>query len=73
MNIFASRAFLDTGWASNVRVTIEGTEIETIRPYSAVHANDVQVDTLLPALSNLHSHSFQRAMAGMTEFRTQVR
>jgi formiminoglutamate deiminase len=73
MNIFASRAFLDTGWASNVRVTIEGTEIETIRPYSAVHANDVQVDTLLPALSNLHSHSFQRAMAGMTEFRTQGR
>ena len=27
------------------------------------------VDTLLPALSNLHSHTFQRAMAGMTEVR----
>lgn len=34
---------------------------------------DMTVDTLLPALSNLHSHSFQRAMAGMTEFRAAGR
>ncbi|MDF1793274.1 MAG: formimidoylglutamate deiminase, partial [Thalassobaculaceae bacterium] len=29
----------------------------------------IRVDTLLPALANLHSHTFQRAMAGMTERR----
>ena len=30
-----------------------------------------EVDVLLPAMGNLHSHSFQRAMAGLTEFRGQ--
>ena len=73
MNIFASRAFLDSGWASDVRVTTNDTDIATIRPNSTAYANDLKVDTLLPALSNLHSHSFQRAMAGMTEFRTHGR
>lgn len=29
----------------------------------------MRVDTLLPGMANLHSHSFQRAMAGMTEHR----
>lgn len=30
--------------------------------------SDVVVDTLLPARANVRGHSFQRAMAGMTEY-----
>lgn len=36
-------------------------------------SGDERVDVLLPALGNLHSHAFQRAMAGMTETRAAGR
>lgn len=73
MRIFASRAFLDDGWASDVRVTLRDGKIAQIAKSAKPQADDLRVDTLLPALSNLHSHSFQRAMAGMTEFRAKGR
>ena len=67
--IFAKQAKLSTGWASNVRVTHADGHITDIAPNQTPDAHDTCVDTLLPALANLHSHSFQRAMAGMTEYR----
>ncbi|MEM7651912.1 MAG: formimidoylglutamate deiminase [Pseudomonadota bacterium] len=71
--VLARRAYLAGVWSSDVRITIDvehsvGT-ISQIETSAAAQPNDVRVDTLLPALSNLHSHSFQRAMAGMTEYR----
>lgn len=71
--IFAKRALLQNNWAENVRLTVEQGVITTITPQTKARDQDVAVDTLLPALSNLHSHSFQRAMAGMTEFRAAGR
>ncbi len=73
MNIFASRAYLSDGWSNDVRLTLDGTEITEIASNATPQTDDTRVDTLLPALSNLHSHSFQRAMAGMTEFREKGR
>lgn len=73
MNIFASRAYLPGGWSTDVRLTLDGTTITVVTPNTLPMQGDIRVDTLLPALSNLHSHSFQRAMAGMTEFREQGR
>lgn len=73
MTVFAHRALLRDGWARNVRLEIEGGYISQITTAAKPEAGDISVDTLLPALSNLHSHSFQRAMAGMTEFRAQGR
>ena len=73
MDIFATRARLETGWAENVRVCSEAGLIKQILPDAAPAPGDIKVDTLLPALANLHSHSFQRAMAGMTEYRVQGR
>ena len=67
--IFAEQAFLATGWAARVRVVIAEGAISAVTPDTAPQPGDVCVETLLPALSNLHSHSFQRAMAGMTEHR----
>ncbi|KAA0914920.1 formimidoylglutamate deiminase [Aquicoccus porphyridii] len=61
----ARRALLPTGWAENVAVTLatDGRieAVETGVPGGA--------GLLLPAPGNLHSHAFQRAMAGLTEAR----
>jgi len=67
--IFASLARLPGGWAENVRIEVESGRISKIETDQQPQASDTRVDTLLPALANLHSHSFQRAMAGMTEYR----
>ncbi len=46
---------------------------------TSVQANSLAGDTpradgpLLPAMPNLHSHAFQRALAGLTEYRGQAR
>ena len=73
MRIFARRACLETGWSADVAISLQNGLIACIDPGSRAKAGDVVVDTLLPALSNLHSHSFQRAMAGMTEYRARGR
>ncbi len=67
--IFAERALLPGGWAERVRVVVSNGQISQVTTLAAPQPNDTRVSALLPALSNLHSHSFQRAMAGMTEHR----
>jgi formimidoylglutamate deiminase len=71
--IFAKQALLASGWVNDVRLTLTNGVIDCVEPLSKPHASDVRVDTLLPALGNLHSHTFQRAMAGMTEVRAAGR
>lgn len=71
--IFAKSARLAEGWAENVRLEISDGRVTGITPGTAAQPGDVTVDTLLPALGNLHSHTFQRAMAGMTEYRSAGR
>jgi formimidoylglutamate deiminase len=66
-NIFAAKALLGGRWAHDVRMSIAECRIARIEEKTAARVGDARVDTLLPALSNLHSHTFQRAMAGMTE------
>ncbi len=72
-SLFAARAFLTQGWARDVRIELAQGRITAVQAGAKADANDVRVDTLLPALGNLHSHSFQRAMAGMTEYRAAGR
>ncbi|MEK7266392.1 MAG: formimidoylglutamate deiminase [Pseudomonadota bacterium] len=67
--IFAKRARLPGGWAHDVALQIENGRIAALDADVSAPAGAVRVDTLAPALGNLHSHSFQRAMAGMTEYR----
>ncbi|MGV8950809.1 MAG: formimidoylglutamate deiminase [Cypionkella sp.] len=71
--IFAKHALLAAGWAENTRIQVLDGQISRMETGVAAQAGDVLVDTLLPALSNLHSHTFQRAMAGMTEYRAAGR
>jgi formimidoylglutamate deiminase len=67
--IFATHALLADGWASDVRLTLADGRISGVETDAAPQAGDTRVSLLLPALSNLHSHAFQRAMAGLTERR----
>ena len=71
--IVAERALLAAGWAKDVRVVVAAGVISRIETGVRAVPGDVRVDTLLPALANLHSHTFQRAMAGMTEYRATGR
>ena len=66
MLIHAERALLPEGWARDVGVRVEGGRIAAVGPA----AGGQRVGCLLPAPVNLHSHAFQRAMAGMTERRS---
>ncbi|QOL82117.1 formimidoylglutamate deiminase [Pseudooceanicola spongiae] len=65
--IHAKQALTPQGWVRDLRLTLtpEGriAQVETGHPHPAAH------DLLLPAPTNLHSHAFQRAMAGLTEAR----
>jgi formimidoylglutamate deiminase len=66
--IWAETALLPTGWASQVRVDMDATgRIKTVT--TDTPETGLRVPMLLPAPVNVHSHAFQRAMAGLTERR----
>ncbi len=69
--LFAPLALLPDGWARDVRVTLDGIRIATVEPGATALPGDDRLTgrALVPAMPNLHSHTFQRAMAGMTERR----
>jgi len=67
--IFADLALLPEGWVKQVRITVADGHIIGVDKAAVPQPTDTRVSALLPALSNLHSHTFQRAMAGMTEHR----
>ena len=70
-SIHAAQALLPDGWAQDVMVQMAAGRIVAVRTgVKAAPKDAVQVDCLLPAAVNLHSHSFQRAMAGLTESRS---
>lgn len=66
--LFAGTALLPAGWARNVRITIEpdGT-IERVEIGASSERAEKLAGPVLPGMPNLHSHAFQRAMAGLTE------
>ena len=66
--LWAKQALTTAGWEDNVRVEIDQTgRISSIQADSP--ATGTHIGTLLPAIANLHSHAFQRSMAGLTEKR----
>lgn len=67
--VHAAQALTPLGWNSDVRVVIEGGRIQSVTANTPSREGDEQHAVLLPAMPNLHSHAFQRAMAGLTELR----
>ncbi len=68
-SIFARHALLPTGWHANVRMVCSGGIIASIETDAASRPGDEHHGTLVPGMANLHSHAFQRAMAGLAEAR----
>lgn len=66
--LWAEHALLPGGWAENVRVEL-GADGRIAKVETGTARSGQQVDLLLPAMANLHSHAFQRAMAGLSEAR----
>jgi formimidoylglutamate deiminase len=69
MKLFAHDALLPTGWTKDVVLeiahdgTIDALEIALGAPPDAERAQG----PVVPGMPNLHSHAFQRALAGLTE------
>lgn len=63
--IHARQALTPAGWARDLLLSIDDGRI--VRIDTGPTDGCRSVDLLLPAPVNLHSHAFQRAMAGLTE------
>ncbi len=65
---FAERALLPSGWARHVRIEVAGDGyVASIEPGAAPEGAERLAGPLVPGMPNLHSHAFQRAMAGLAE------
>ncbi len=67
--IFAEQALLPNGWQTNVRLTVKAGHIAAIDLGAIADRGDERHAILLPGMPNLHSHAFQRGMAGLAETR----
>ena len=65
---FADHALLPTGWASQVLFEVDATGMLTsVLPNSSPGNAQRLAGPALPGMPNLHSHAFQRVMAGLAE------
>jgi formiminoglutamate deiminase len=67
--IHARQALLSTGWTDDVRLSLRNGRITGLEPGVEPQAGDEHHAILLPAMPNVHSHAFQRGMAGLAEVR----
>jgi formimidoylglutamate deiminase len=68
-HLWFDSALLPQGWARRVRIGIEGATIASIETDADPHPIDSRHGAALPGLCNVHSHGFQRGMAGLSETR----
>lgn len=62
-----ANALLPSGWEREVRITVADGEITSIQLAAAAQSDDERHTIALPGLANVHSHAFQRGMAGLSE------
>ncbi len=73
-DLFAPNALLPTGWTTNVLLRWNDAGQLTQVDAGQARPNHVREakGPLIPGTPNLHSHAFQRAIAGLTEYRGQA-
>ena len=64
---FARDALLPGGWSRDVVLSVEHGDIVHVEENGT--GGEALSGPVLPGMANLHSHAFQRAMAGLTEVR----
>ncbi|PMS24641.1 formimidoylglutamate deiminase [Trinickia soli] len=72
--LFAAHAYLPQGWRRDVLLEWNAAGLLTAVTADASPAADVACarGPIMPGMPNLHSHAFQRAMAGLAEYRAQA-
>jgi formimidoylglutamate deiminase len=63
-------ALLPDGWAARVRCTIAGGRFVRVERDASAADDDERHAIGVPGVPNVHSHAFQRAMAGLAERRS---
>jgi formiminoglutamate deiminase len=71
--LFLDRALLPDGWARDVRISSSDGVITAVETGAAPRSGEAREALGLPGVPNLHSHAFQRAMAGLAERRGPAR
>lgn len=67
MAIFAEQVLTPSGWVENARIVTEAGRIASVEPNAVAAPDDERHAIVVPGMANVHSHAFQRAMAGLTE------
>ncbi len=67
LRFHAAHALLPQGWARDVRIVSQGGTLIEVTEGASAEPGDTALAIALPGLGNLHSHAFQRGMAGLTE------
>jgi len=65
--LWAAYALLPDGWAQSVRLVPAAGRWQAIEVGATPQPGDERLGVVVPGLGNLHSHAFQRGMAGLTE------
>src|SRR5258707_57353 len=65
--LFFDQALLASGWQRNVRIEIGEGRIRAVSPGSSRRAGEDAHAVGIAGVANVHSHGFQRGMAGLTE------
>ena len=68
-SLWFESALLPSGWERQVRITAHAGRIAEVTVGTAVQADDERHAIAVPGLPNVHSHAFQRGLAGLTERR----
>jgi len=69
VSLWFQSALLFEGWSNNVRITFGENAIQKIETGVAPASGDERHGIAVPGLANVHSHAFQRGMAGLAEIR----
>ena len=66
---YARDALLPSGWARDACITVDDGAIAGVAVGASAGGAERLHGPVLPGMANLHSHAFQRAMAGLTDVR----
>lgn len=67
--LYAQQLLTADGWQTSARLHLAGDRIAAIECGVPAQAGDEHHAVIVPAMPNLHSHAFQRGMAGLAEVR----
>jgi formimidoylglutamate deiminase len=70
VSLWFDSALLPSGWARGVRLSAHAGRIAEVTAGTAPQPGDERHAIAIPGVPNVHSHAFQRGLAGLTERRS---